>query len=231
MTFILTFLYLTTSHHVTGCHLDSDFLQSVINNYVRSGTILKKMCQHKFYSQLQSLIWCYTTVLISMKPWQHYNGQIPALLFSQKNSSCYELKKPRSKSSHKHPRNTPFSLACKYTQLRLQRDSFPSLEMLTIRSMPRRPSQKNGGVTVITVLQDCCTGKQHWTEQVLVITQYSGLVYCEISGSIAPRPFHGFYLFTKHQQSKICDPWPACSVQSITMLDTETLSSEQKRGK
>lgn len=188
------------------------------------------MCQHKFYSQLQSLIWCYTTVLISMKTWQHYNGQIPALLFSQKNSSCYELKKPISKSSHKHPRNTPFSLACKYTQLRLQQDSFPSLEMLTIQSMPRRPCQKNGGVTVITVLQACWTGKQHWTEQVLVTTHYSGLVYCEISGSIAPWRFIAF-IFLPNTKCNICDPWLACSVQCITMLDTETLSSEQKRGK
>lgn len=140
---------------MTGCHLDSDILQTYTHNYVRNRTILKQMCQHKFDGQLKTQMWCYTTTLIRMKSWQHYNAQIPALVFSRKSESCYELKKPISKAFYKHPWNTPFSLACKYTQVRLQQDSFHSLEMLTIQSMPYHLCQKNGGVTVITLLPDC----------------------------------------------------------------------------
>lgn len=60
-------------------------------------TILsKKMCQHKFDRQQQTLIWCSTSSFIN-KSWQNYSERIPATVFSWKFTSCYTLQKsPRT---------------------------------------------------------------------------------------------------------------------------------------
>lgn len=81
--------------------LPATSLRPDMNKYV--AILSKKMCQHKFDRQQQTLIWCSTSSFIN-KSWQNYSEQIPATVFSWKFTSCYTLQKSPQTVFYKYHR-------------------------------------------------------------------------------------------------------------------------------
>lgn len=108
----------TTSHHMTGRHLHSspNWHKQLCQqqNYLK-----KKMCQQVWQATVNTNMMLYNCFYKHefLATLQCTNSSLSFLLEKYK---LLRAKESHIKASYKHPRNPPFSLACNYTQVRLQ---------------------------------------------------------------------------------------------------------------